>query len=152
MSFIKTAVNNLVEQYGTRDPFELADHLGITIIRFPFKKIKGLAISLFGHKIIGLNSRLPEQFQRVIVAHEIGHNQLHPQGMGYFFMIKETFFVNGKYERQAHQFAAELLLAADKPAYGESIEDYAKRKEVPVELLRIWVKESQSFNFRMEVE
>ncbi|GAW28550.1 ImmA/IrrE family metallo-endopeptidase [Carboxydocella sp. ULO1] len=135
---IKTTVNSLVERYGTRDPFDLAERLGFTIIRFPFKKIKGLIISFFGHKIIGLNSHLPEEMQRIVVAHELGHYHLHPQGIGYFFVINKTFFSNSKYEYQANQFAAELLLEEDRPSYGESIDEYAKRKKVPIELARIW--------------
>lgn len=103
------------------------------------RKIKGLIISFFGYKIIGLNSQLPEEMQRIVVAHELGHYHLHPQGIGYFFVINKTFFSNSKYEYQANQFAAELLLAEDKPFYRESINEYAKRKKVPIELVKVWL-------------
>ena len=49
---ITKAVQNLVSEYGTNDPFELADALGILIM--PSKAIKGCTMNLLGYPVIFL--------------------------------------------------------------------------------------------------
>ena len=137
MKYIIDAANNLTNKYTTRDPFELAKCLGIQVVFFPFKKIRGLIIELGNKKVIGLNSELNEHIQRAVLAHELGHHEVSPVGVGYFFLEEQTHYSLNKQEYQANYFAAILLLSDTPPEYGENIEQYAARVQVPIELAKI---------------
>ncbi len=137
MSHIKNSVSRLIRKYKTRCPHELADYLGIEVFEYAFKKIRGLIFYLNGRKIIGVKANLPEPEKRAIIAHEIGHKELHPANVGYFFIKENTYFVPGRYEREADLFAAMLLM--DKPPeYGETVENYAARSRVPAKLVKVY--------------
>jgi Zn-dependent peptidase ImmA (M78 family) len=133
MSHIKTSVSSLIKKYKTRCPYELADHLGIEIFEYAFRKIRGLIFYLGERKILGVKANLPEHEKRAIIAHEIGHEELHPANVGYFFIKEHTNFVPGRYEREADLFAA-MLLVDEPPEYGETVEKYAARSMVPPNL------------------
>lgn len=135
--YIIKAVNDLVKKYNTRDPIKLAECLGIKIFHYPFHKIKGMVLEFMGRKIIGINSSLPKAEQIIIVGHEIGHDQLSPAGLGYFFMVENTCIITGSEEYRANAFTAELLLAEERPRYGQTIEEFAAELGVPPELVKI---------------
>ncbi len=136
MRHIKNSVSGLIQKYKTRCPYELADYLGIEIFEYTFRKIRGLILSIGERKIIGVKTELPEQEKRAIIAHEIGHERLHPANVGYFFIKEQTYFVPGKYEHEADLFAA-MLLVDEPPEYGEGIEQYADRKCVSQYMVKI---------------
>lgn len=136
MSHIKRAVNRLYKQYKTRCPYELAEWLGIEIFEFAFRRIRGLIFYIEDRKIIGIKEDLPEHEKRAIIAHEIGHEELHPAATGYFFIKESTNFVPGKYEREADMFAA-MLLVDEHPRFGETVEQCAERNNVSPCLLKI---------------
>ena len=136
MRYVRAAVAKLALQYGTRCPYELADHMGIEIIEFPFRQIRGLLISWEGRTIIGVRSSLPPHEKRAIIAHEIGHQELHPFSAGHFFIRENTYFVPERFEREADLFAAALLL--DKhPWEGETMTEYSGRSGVPARLVKV---------------
>lgn len=140
MSYIKKAVTRLFEKYKTRCPYELAEYLGIEIFEYAFRRIRGLIFYLDGRKIIGVKADLPRPEKRAIVAHEIAHEKLHPANTGYFFIKENTFFAPGKYEHEADLFAA-MLLVDESPEYGDTVEFYAARKEIPLHLVKtLWEK------------
>jgi Zn-dependent peptidase ImmA (M78 family) len=98
----------------------VAERLNACIRRAPFPDdLSGL---LYREKdqeqpIIGVNSLHPEVRQRFTIAHEIGHLQLHPAtaihiDRSVLFRIKnkKTREVSDPEEREANQFAAELLM------------------------------------------
>ena len=136
MDRIKTIYDALYRKYATRCPYELAEHLGIVITEFPFRKIRGLIFYLAAEKFIGVNAGLLECEKQAIIAHEIGHDQLHPHNAGCYFIKESTNVVPGKYELQADQFAA-LLLVHKVPEYGDTMEKYAARNMLPLKLVKI---------------
>ena len=95
-------------------------------------------IKLFGTVVIGINSRLPDPLKKELKAHEIGHAQLHGR-YGYYFVLENTMFLPGKFERQADEFAAELVLVDSNLTFGESAEKFSQRHAVPVELVGVWL-------------
>lgn len=136
MSYARAAVAKLVLKYGTRCPYELADHLGIDIIEHPFKRIRGLVLQIHDSTVIGVQSTLPDDEKRAIIAHEIGHQELHPSTVGHYFIREHTYFVAGKFEREADLFAAALLL--DRlPREGETVMEYSGRSGVPARLVKV---------------
>lgn len=135
MHWIKREVRNLREHYHTSDPFELADYLEYIIIPFPFKKIRGMLLVTDDTTFIGYNNALPYQEQKLVVYHEIAHRQLHPY-LNYFMILDNIRSICiGKYEHQVDRFVAELLLCEQKPESGESIYEFARRKELPLKLI-----------------
>lgn len=136
MSYARAVVAKLALKYGTRCPYELADHLGIDIVEHPFKKIRGLVLQIHDRTVIGVQSTLPPHEKRAIVAHEIGHQELHSFNIGHFFIREHTYIVPGRLEREADLFAAILLL--DRyPHEGETVTEYSDQVEVPARLVKV---------------
>ncbi len=108
---IKKHVEKCVRKFGTRDPFELADQMGVLyqIGKFSFA---GCYMFLKNHRYIFLSDQLGENERRVVMAHELGHAILHRKQNCYFIRNK-TLFLNSKTEKEANQFAADLLIDDD---------------------------------------
>lgn len=102
--------NALAAQFGTRDPFELADALGI-ILRFKnLGSLHGLYFLAEEQAYILINEGLCEEKQLMICAHELGHDQLHRTLCDAFFSEHTLFDRSGKPEIEANLFAADLIL------------------------------------------
>ena len=133
---ITKSVQNLVSEYGTNDPFELADALGILIM--PSKAIKGCTMNLLGYPVIFLGEDLNDFERRYVCAHELAHNVLHDIKQ-YDLLIHSTFFNEGKVEVEADTFAAELLISDDVSIKypGFTLEQVAASENVPLELVKL---------------
>ena len=106
---IKKIVNRYVRKYNTRNPFELADYLGVQVMIGNLGSRSGCYMFLKNHKCIFLNENLDEYEMRVVMAHELGHAILHRKENCYFIRNK-TFLLTSKNEVEANTFAAELLI------------------------------------------
>ena len=114
---IPRRVANLIKKYDTRNPFELADHLKIRVLlRQMDTDIQGFFIRRRRRKFIVINSALPRHIQRQTCAHELGHARLH-KGWGYYFIVNLTYFLPGRFEREANDFAWHLLFDEDECRY-----------------------------------
>lgn len=136
MSHVRAAAAGLCLRYGTRCPYELADHLGIEIIEFSFKKLKGLSLAFKNQKIIAVNSNLQHHEKKFIIFHEIGHLELHIPFIGHYFIKEKTYFVSGKLEREADLFAATILLD-ELPMESETVQEHSARTGVPAKLIKV---------------
>lgn len=108
----KRIADFLAFKYGTRDPFQIADALGIIVIHTPLKGIRGFYQYLKRCYIIYIDSALSEANDRFVCAHEIGHVLLH-RGYNRIFMDSHTYFTVNKYEIAANRFAVDLLFDDD---------------------------------------
>jgi Zn-dependent peptidase ImmA (M78 family) len=135
LNYIKQSVEQLIKDHETRDPYRMAQAMGIDVDEFPFRRIKGLILEITGKVTIVLNSNLPEWLKRVVLAHELGHRQLSPQGMGYFFLAEHTL-MESKVEYEANRFTVELLTWGEEPEIEETVEHFAARMGLPVEMMR----------------
>lgn len=111
---------SLVKRFSTRDPFEIADGLGIIVMRQDsFGALKGMYRVIKRNRFILLNNDLSERMLRIVCAHEIGHDRLHQhlaKGTGLQeFMLYD---MQTKSEYEANIVAAEILLDT------EEIRDY----------------------------
>lgn len=108
---IKETVIDLIEAYGTNDPFELCKELNIKIMKTDLgNEIKGFFQKISDQcRIIHINSYLTNYEERYICAHELGHAIMHSE-ISISFFIDNPLQVKNKYELQADKFAAELLL------------------------------------------
>ena len=106
---IKREVEKLILKYGTNNPFELCEMLGIWVYILPLGNVDGHYTYAKRKKVFFINESLDPQHQRFCCAHELGHAILHTKSNVYFNNSK-TFFVQAKFENQADEFAAELLI------------------------------------------
>ena len=73
-----TLPKSLIRKYHTRDPFEIAEALGIEVVMCPeFKRQKGVFTVILRNCLILINANLSEEMQRIVCAHELGHALLH---------------------------------------------------------------------------
>lgn len=112
MTNIRKIVKNLIKQYGTNDPFELADALGIWVYVINLGKIKGHYLHHENKKVFFINESLSKTEMLFCIAHELGHAVLHTTN-NIYFNSSNTFFNHSKHEIEADRFAAELLISDD---------------------------------------
>ncbi|MED0688009.1 ImmA/IrrE family metallo-endopeptidase [Anoxybacillus ayderensis] len=109
---IKQIVEKMIRKHGTNNPFEIASQKGIVLLFEPLGGIYGYHHTFRRIQIIHINSELDEPTQRFVCAHELGHAVLHPE-LSTSFLQKNTLFCMYKVEREANEFAVELLLPDD---------------------------------------
>ena len=69
---------SLVRRFGTRDPFQIAGELGISILLCEdFGSLKGMYRVIKRNRFIFLNKDLGDRMLRIVCAHELGHDRLH---------------------------------------------------------------------------
>jgi len=112
---IKEIANRLVKKNKTRDPFEIAKETGIEIEYADLGRLKGMYVYLKRNRFIVLNNNLPESMQRIVCAHELGHDRLHRE-LAKEKALKEfmLYDMSSRPEYEANLFAAELLLPEEE--------------------------------------
>ena len=102
----------LIEKFGTRDPFEIAERLGYYVKLINTKKQKGFCKILLNNYFIFINANMSPQMQRMTWAHELGHLLLHRDALRsqIFLAEMELFNITDRRELEANQFAASLLI------------------------------------------
>ncbi|MCD7785707.1 MAG: ImmA/IrrE family metallo-endopeptidase [Oscillospiraceae bacterium] len=150
----------LVAKYKTRNPEEIAEALGIQIMRvFDFKRQKGTFKLILNVPFIFVNGNLSEQMQRMVIAHELGHALLHRDicletgGLLEF----ELFDMTNTTEYDANAFQATLLIDENELlSYlqeGYDIVSIAKLMGVNVNLLLLKLnlmnEENSEYNFNL---
>ena len=140
MEYIASQAESLVQQHGSRDPAAICNTLGIHL------RFRDLGASLKAYyfcqsriRVITVNNREDEYLQRVLLAHELGHDQLHRGSAMQEFSEMELFDLSSPYEYQANLFASALLID-DEILLGLLNDDLsffgaAKELAVPPELL-----------------
>ena len=70
--------NTLVRRYGTRDPEQIIKELGIVILCDDnFKNLLGMYTYRWKHRIIIYSSKIESYLKKMVLAHELGHDQRH---------------------------------------------------------------------------
>lgn len=73
-----TLPHRLIRRYGTSDPFELAEYLGITILEcHDFKLQKGAFKAILNNCFIFIDANLSAEMKKLVCAHEPGHALVH---------------------------------------------------------------------------
>lgn len=136
----------LVRRCGTRDPFEIARQLGVEVLFCPdFGSMKGMYRVVKRTRFIFLNRNLTPQMQRIVCAHELGHDQLHRDlaktGALQEFMLYD---MTTKPEYEANIVAAEILIDTDEVLdyvynFGYTSEQIARAMETDINLVALKV-------------
>ena len=137
------AANKITETYGKRDPFRLCGEMDIILLFQALgaeeNSVKGFYFESHRIRTITINSDLPEELQRIIAAHELGHAVLHRSEKVHSFNELWLFDEAGDMEREANLFAAELLIddeeLLDILREGSTFFEAAAVLNVPMELL-----------------
>ncbi|MFI3327286.1 MAG: ImmA/IrrE family metallo-endopeptidase, partial [Clostridia bacterium] len=132
----------LIKQTGSRDPFEIADTLGIEVsFHQDFGNLKGMYSVIKRNRYIFINDNLSEQMQRVVCAHELAHDQLHrhlaKKKTLHEFMLYD---MSSTPEYEANMVASELLIDTDEIldyiyTYNYSLEQIASAFNTDVNLV-----------------
>lgn len=111
----------------------------LVIAEEQFVRIKGFYLQRNRIKTITYNDDLPAVLQRIIVAHEFGHSQLHVKSGVHAFHDVGRFNESNRYEKEANLFAAEFLLddqqVLDSLNSDTTFFAAASTLQVPMELL-----------------
>ena len=84
-TIIKNKVSSLIKKYNTNNAFDIADELGIIVIKEPLDdNINGFYQYFKRNRIIYINSKLDEHSQLIVASHELGHAILHSKLNIYF--------------------------------------------------------------------
>lgn len=102
----------LVQRFGTRDPFVIAEGLGIHVYEADFDRLKGMYRVIKRRRCVFINRNLDEATARIVCAHEIGHDRLHrdyAKGDGLSELTLYDMSTRPEYE--ANLVAAAILLS-----------------------------------------
>lgn len=154
MQHILDKVSSLVNKFKTNNPFEIAAHLKATVLFHNLGNLKGYYTYDRRFRYIVINCSLEEKMQRIICAHELGHDRLHQHYAKYTPLNDFSLYdMSSKPEREANLFAAELLLPDDEVFAGinscYSFHTMASVLNVPLELLdfKIQVLKKKGYHF-----
>ncbi len=115
IEIISDEVGRIRNKYDETEPVRLCDAMGILLLYEPMgstqNACKGFYLRQSRAQVITVNSDLPEEHRRIILAHELGHAALHrdASGMQAFHDFK-LFDETSVYEYEANIFAADFLM------------------------------------------
>ena len=105
-------IEKLKKRYHTKDPFELAESVGVKIRFKDLADVKGFYIVMNKSRFIVINENLDTDMQKIVFAHELGHDRLHRHFAAYNFHREHSLFdFGGRIEKEANQFTADLLIS-----------------------------------------
>ncbi len=149
--------NNLILRHGTNDPVRLARSMGIMLYdEDALENLLGMYTYRWKHRIIIMNPHINDILYKMVVAHEIGHDQRHRRlaagdGMKEF----ELFNMTDITEYEANAFASHLLMNETDMnelfKEGYDIASTAKMLNVNINLLLIKVQEMNRLGMHFKV-
>lgn len=144
LPWVDDLIVGLVELYGTRNIYELYQQLDIQVIKLNrdhifLKKSEAMyQRNYFDEEIVFVRDDLEHQYEKFILAHELGHALLHTQ------IVQAAYNKNlvnkGRLEKQADYFALKLLqIEIDTVEYeGYTIQQIASDLYVTKESLEVY--------------
>lgn len=135
-------VEKFIKKYKTRDPYELADSLGVVVMRRDLARLKGFYTVENKTRYIVINERLDENLQLLICSHELGHDCLHRHFAQYDSLRDYALFsLDGQVEREANLFAADLMIPDEEILIktrweGHTYNQIARMLRVPEAIIR----------------
>ena len=105
----------LVRYSETSDPFRIARDIGIEVHYENLGKQKGMYAFIKRNRFIVINNQLDERTQRIVCAHELGHDQFHRELAKNKWLQEFMIYNMGqRTEYEANVFASEVLLPDDE--------------------------------------
>lgn len=109
---LEQQVEKLVRSAGTRDPERLAAELHVHLYPRPFEDLCGMYALVKQRRCIFYRQNLQPEQRRLIIAHELGHDQLHRDLLRVMPCLQDQslYDFSSKPELEANSFAAYLLI------------------------------------------
>ena len=155
-SQIVSKANELVRIHGTRDPYELCDALGISILPQPFEVQKGAYFVLMRNAFITIKNDLEPTMEYIVLYHELGHHILHrriAETCGAFHEFNLFDMQNNRMEYEANVFASQLSLEdrqfLDYIEQGYDIQQIAQAMDSDINLVALKVDTLISQGYRL---
>lgn len=133
----------LRRQYKTDNPFAIAEESGVLVRFADLGSLCGMYKVILRNRFVVLNSALSQPMQRIVLAHELGHDRLHRSIVTTDMTTQsELYDLSCQPEFEANLFAAALLI--DAPAAeemlrgGQTVEQVAKSMQLSPELISIY--------------
>ena len=147
MEDINRKIRRLVAYYtrlcGSRNPVAIAKYAGIGIHICPLGEIAGTYKLLKRKRWIFVNNNIDSDspYFKVVVAHELGHALLH-RTENCAFLKRHTLLLTSGIEREANEFAAELLIDGSLLEEYRSLtmEQFCQGTGYPRELIELRIK------------
>lgn len=108
-SYIKELADSLKKKFNSNNPFIIAKGLNINVKIKEMPALKGFYTINQRNRFIIVNSKLNATMIKIVLAHELGHDQLH-RGIMDFFTEANIYTLTNQTEFEANMFAAELLV------------------------------------------
>lgn len=106
---IKALAEMLIERCGSNDPFAIAEMLGVRVVFEKLGKKAAFFTNMCNVPIIHMNEDISSEIRDFACAHELGHALLHRETNASWLAF-HTYSNDCKLEREANQFAVELLM------------------------------------------
>ncbi|MDT4373028.1 ImmA/IrrE family metallo-endopeptidase [Blautia coccoides] len=137
---IKRLVAYYIKKFGTSDPFEIADRMGV-LYQIGNCKNEGCYMFLKNHRYIFLSNKLNPVELKLVMAHELAH-AIYDRKENCYFVRNKTLLLNSRIERRANLFAAHLLISDDilKDYSGYTKEQFCQCTGYPEELIELRLK------------
>ncbi len=139
MKKIAKTVKNIIEKYGTADPFAICEEMEIQVLDLSLpESINGFTITMEGIKFVVLNDMLDYYRRKITAAHELGHIILHGS-TNTIQLSANTSFCISRIEKEADCFAAHLLLSEElSEVYEDEVltsEFLSKKMHIPKDMI-----------------
>lgn len=107
---------SLIQKYGTNNPVRLAADMGILVYDVEdLQDLLGMYTCRWKHRIILMNPNINETLYRMVLAHEIGHDQRHRAlAAGGGLKEFELFNMTNITEYEANAAGAHILIDEDE--------------------------------------
>ena len=110
------AVEDLLETYGTLNPFLLCKKIGITVNRAKLRNNNGLLYTDNDKKIMLINEKCDMRKSNLICAHLLGVAVLHGEVIQNFAHVLKNVYMSGdQYSISGNRFAINLILHDKDP-------------------------------------
>jgi Zn-dependent peptidase ImmA (M78 family) len=154
--YIYEKAKKLLRQCGTRNPFKIADEINVHVLWWDFADLKGMYKVIDRSRFIFINNNIDEYEQRVVCAHELGHDALHREfaktGAFSEFMLYD---MKTRPEYEANVFASEILLddkeILELAEYGYDEQQIASEICVNINLLLVKLNEMNKRGYKFNL-
>ena len=152
---IETA-EKVLEEYGGRNIFETAENSGAKVWFRQLGGLKGFYIYENGSRYIVINSDLDKVMQKVVCAHEFGHDILHRE-LSVGGIRENTLFLDtNKTEREANIFASCVLISdeeiLEQVSYQFDIESVSSSLGYPCEIVKYKLQAMNCKGYKFNVD
>ncbi|MGN0193621.1 MAG: ImmA/IrrE family metallo-endopeptidase [Pseudoramibacter sp.] len=156
-SGINRRAQQFIRKYGNHRLEMIIQKLGIRLYEVPdLNELLGMYTVRWRHRIILINPDLSYDSRRMVLAHELGHDQLHRDlAKGKALSENSLFDTIDHTEYEANAFAAHLLLDQDQvydlAREGRDVIEMAKILHTDVNLLLIKLQEMTRLGWDLRV-